>query len=207
MSEPGTVDIQDDSEPIPEQVEHSLELDRLSRREMLEVSKAARAGGMVVLRASKLKAIAQVGEYITKLGAIQLGRAYVVSNLQHIQIALEDISHEIRDSKDPEHRLALIEARNEVFNASARTADILIKSAETEKIATTTPQVIPAFQPGQTMASPIQINIHNQPNPHNAPPQDPNLALDPEPPDSVLMETSETPNPTGSSDDQPGPPG
>lgn len=162
MSETGIVVTNEDE--LPEETSGHVPMapEPMSRARMLEANRAARAAGMVSLRASKLKGAADMGDYISECGAIKIGRSYIVANMEAINKALGQMNREAELPHDPETMTAINKSRNEAFGNLTRAAEVLIKSAETEKFAGPTPLNKPAWEPGQPMQPPIQIQINNQ---------------------------------------------
>lgn len=165
MSEMGIV-VPDGDGALEEQPRHlPMAPEPMSRDRMLEANKAARAAGMVSLRASKLKGAADVGDYISELGAIKIGRSYILANMEAIQKSSEYLAREAELPHDPETKVAIYKARNEAFGNLTRAAEVLIKSAETEKMTGPAPLNKPAWEPGQPMQPPIHITVNNNPPP------------------------------------------
>ena len=123
--------------------------------------RAAREAGFSMVSAKALKAAGILGEFVSQVGAIHLGRSRLALNLQHIDKAMGFCEERFPTAEDTEAFVGLMKVHSDLIGKSNDAAELLIKSAhqaaETAKVEAQV--VLPGFSPGARVGTQVNVQV------------------------------------------------
>lgn len=123
--------------------------------------RAAKEAGFSIVDAAKLRAAGVLGEFITEIGAINLGRSRLAFNVAHADKAMVFLEDKIERAGDSESLIGIAKVIADLIGKSNNAAELLIKSAQqaAETAKTEASTVLPGFAPRTSAGVPTQINV------------------------------------------------
>lgn len=95
-----------------------------------DAERAIKASGSLCLKARKLKACAEVGDYLTQVGVLSYGRACLAAGTEHARLGLEECERlRTEKSADPDYRLNLLNTKDHLIHKLLEGGEALVKSA------------------------------------------------------------------------------
>lgn len=119
----------------------------------LEIAeKAAKAAGFSVLNAKAIKDAGVLGQFISEVGAIDLGRARLALNLERAERAMRFCEEQAAAAEDVDSSIGFMKVVADILGKSNNAAEALMKSAQTaaETAKAEISMQIPGFSPGAT---------------------------------------------------------
>lgn len=137
-----------------------------------DAERAIKASGSLCLKARKLKACAEVGDYLTQIGVLSYGRTCLAAGTEHARLGLEECERlRTEKSDDPDYRLNLLNAKDHLIDKLLKGAEALVKSASIDTSnGLTQPSQNRSFLPGQAVfpviAKEMHVNVGAKTIPH-----------------------------------------